>query len=170
MEFFLPSLIAFIIAIVIVFVVLPRLAAPVLVVLSLTILGFALYQHITLFKTEYALSTWQEQLKFYAPFVMIAGLLLSVLTYFGVIASTGSALPIPTLPVTPNLPAANTATNTLTAAINNGIRAGQNVTQNITQNIIPNIVPNMPKNVFGTNENYGVRNYGKNNRSYFSPI
>ena len=178
MEFFLPSLIAFIIAIAIVFVVLPRLAAPVLVIVSLTILAFAIYQHVTLFKTEYALSTWQEQLKFYAPFVMIAGLLIAVLTYFGVLASTGSSLPVPTLPNTPNLPAANTATNTLTAAINNGIRAGQNIIPNMPKNImpnmpknvLPNIIPNMPKNVFGTNQQYGVRNNTKNNRSYFSPI
>jgi hypothetical protein len=101
---------------------------------------------------------------------MIAGLLIAVLTYFGVLASTGSSLPVPTLPNTPNLPAANTATNTLTAAINNGIRAGQNIIPNMPKNVLPNIIPNMPKNVFGTNQSFGLRNNTKNNRSYFSPI
>lgn len=151
MQFFLPSLIAFIIAIVIVFVVLPRLAAPVLVAVSLAILGFALYQHITLFRAEYALSTWQEQLKFYAPFVMVAGVLLALLTYFGVVASTGNSMPAPSMPsISPVLPPANTATNPLTAALNTGIRTVQNIASPA--------------------QNFFVRNNTINNRAYFSPI
>jgi hypothetical protein len=143
MQFFLPSLIAFIIAGVIVFAVLPRLAGPVLVGISVLILGFALYQHVSLFKSEYALSTWQEQLKFYAPFVMIAALLLSVLVYFGVLSGGRSAnLPTPTMPLTPVLPPANTATNPLTVALNTGIRT-------VTSPFVTNV---------------------NQNRSFFSPV
>ena len=151
MQFFLPSLIAFIIAIAIVFAVLPRLAAPVLVGVSLVILGFALWQHISLFKTEYEASTWQQQLKFYAPFVMIAAVLFAVLTYFGVIASSGgyAALPVPTLPSIPVLPSAQTATNPLTSSINSGMRAFTPATNQ--------------RSVFGlTNKSP--------NRSFFSPV
>lgn len=158
MQFFLPSLITFIIAIVIVFAVLPRLAAPILVGISLVILAFALYHHITLFRTEYALSTWQDQLKFYAPFVMIAALLLAVLAYFGVIAGGGgySALPVPTLPTLPNLPTPQTATNPLTASINSGLR-------NFT-----------PAGLMGTptannRSVFGIANKAPN-RSFFSPV
>ena len=158
MEFFLPSLIAFIIAIAIVFVVLPRLAAPVLVGISLLILGFALYQHVSLFSTEYALSTWQEQLKFYAPWILIGGLLLSILIYLATIALTGSPMPEASLPITPDLPPAATATNSFTAAINNGIRNVQNVSAPIMKNIGNNISPQ-----------YAMRNRNQN-RSFFSPI
>ena len=162
MEFFLPSLIAFIIAIAIVFVVLPRLAAPVLVGVSLLILGFALYQHITLFSTEYTLSTWQDQLKFYAPWVLIAGLLVSILIYFATIALTGSPMPIPTMPLTPALPPSTTATNVFTAAVNNGIRNIQNVASPVM------------KNLGNTTSGYPMRNNRNQtqnqNRSFFSPI
>ena len=159
MEFFLPSLIVFIIAIAIVFVVLPRLAAPVLVGISLLILGFALYQHVTLFSTEYTLSTWQEQLKFYAPWVLIAGLLVSILIYFATIALTGSPMPVASLPITPALPPAATATNSFTAALNNGIRSVQNVAAPIMgQNNTGGIIRN--------NRNQGYNQ----NRSFFSPI
>lgn len=157
MKFFLPSLIALIIAAVIVFAVLPRLAAPILVALSLGILAFALYQHVTLFRAEYALSTWQEQLKFYAPFVMIAGLLLAVLTYFGVLASgTPTALASPTFPSPSVLPPASTATNPVTAALNTGIRSATNFITPTNQ---------------GQNNNFsfGLRNRSPN-RSFFSPV
>jgi hypothetical protein len=157
MKFFLPSLIALIIAVVIVFAVLPRLAAPVLVAVSLGILGFALYQHVTLFRAEYALSTWQEQLKFYAPFVMIAGLLLAVLTYFGVLASGGqSSLPAPMFPSPSPLPPAATATNAVTAALNTGIRS-------VTNFVAPT---NQGQNM---NFSFGLRNKSPN-RSFFSPV
>jgi hypothetical protein len=153
MQFFLPSLIAFIIAAVVVFAVLPRLAGPTLVGLSVLILGFALYQHVALFKSEYALSTWQEQLKFYAPFVMVAALLLSVLVYFGVISGgSTAALPTPTLPISPVLPPANTATNPLTAALNTGIRT---VSSPFTTT---------------NNQNRSYFTATNQNRSFFSPV
>ena len=155
MQFFLPSLIAFIIAAVIVFAVLPRLAGPVLVGISVLILGFALYQHVTLFKSEYELSTWQEQLKFYAPFVMIAALLLSVLVYFGVLSGgRTAALPAPTLPLTPVLPPANTATNPLTAALNTGIRT-------VASPFVTNV---------NQNKSYFTAAAANQNRSFFSPV
>ena len=158
MQFFLPSLIAFIVAIMIVFVVLPRLAAPILVAVSLGILGFALYQHVTLFRAEYALSTWQEQLKFYAPFVMIAGLLLAVLTYFGILASGGpSSLPAPAFPSPATLPPASTATNAVTAALNTGIRSVTNFVSPMNQGQ-------------QTNYSFGMRNNRSPNRSFFSPV
>ena len=154
--------VSFIIAIAIVFVVLPRLAGPVLVGVSLVILVFALYQHITLFKAEYAMSTWADQLKFYAPFVLIAALFVAVLIYFGVLASGNggtSALPIPTLPNTPMLPSAETATNPLTAAINTGMRGVNNLTGQVTNAANQITVPN-----------FGLRNNKNNNRSLFSPL
>lgn len=170
MQLFLPSLIAFIITIAIVFVVLPRLAAPVLVGLSLLILGFALYQHITLFRTEYALSTWQEQLKFYAPFVMIGGLLLAVLTYFITLFSSGTALPMPSLPIISPLPSSESATNSLTSALNTGIRSVSNVgttAMNFGGNAM-NRVANTFSPVANNNRAFTPWNKKPNN-AFFSP-
>ena len=170
MQFFLPSLIAFILAAMVVFAVLPRLAGPTLVGLSVLILGFALYQHVTLFKSEYALSTWQDQLKFYAPFVMVAGLLLSVFIYFGVLSGgSTAALPTPTLPISPVLPPANTATNPLTAALNTGIRniASPFIANNITTN--GNMKTNANTNANANRAYFAATNQNRN-RSFFSPV
>lgn len=95
MEFFLPGLAALLIAALIVFLVLPRFGAPVLAVLSIVLLAYGLYNHYYMFAPEYRYSTWQERLKFYAPFVMIGGLVLAVLFYMGFLFGTQgpSALP-----------------------------------------------------------------------------
>jgi hypothetical protein len=167
MQIVLPSIIALVIGGAIVFAVLPRLAAPMLVGLSLVILVFALWQHVTLFKSEYQLSTWQEQLKFYAPFVMVGGLLLSIFSYFGFLFSIGSTAPEPVMPDIPLLPSPNTATNPVTAAINNGIRSATNMVAPIinagpkNNGGIAAVLPKM--NILG--------NANKNkNKSFFSPI
>ena len=158
MQIVLPSIIALVIGGAIVFVLLPRLAAPMLVGLSLVILVFALWQHVTLFKSEYRLSTWQEQLKFYAPFVMVGALLLSIFSYFGFLFSMGSTVPEPVMPNIPLLPSPQTATNPVTAAINNGIRNTSTIftpTNNASRSILPKM------NILGTNNR---------NKSFFSPI
>lgn len=49
MEFFLPGIAALLIAGLIVFLVLPRLGAPVLAALSLALLAYGIYNHMQLF-------------------------------------------------------------------------------------------------------------------------
>ena len=85
METFLPSIAALLIGALIVFLVLPRLGATALVGLSVTLLIFCLYNHYKLFGSEYQYSTWQEHLKWYAPFFMYGGLTLGILFYLGFI-------------------------------------------------------------------------------------
>jgi hypothetical protein len=83
MEYFLPSIAALLIAALIVFLILPRLGASALVGLSVVLLIFCLYNHYKLFGSEYRYSTWQEQLKSYAPFFMYGSLTVVILLYLG---------------------------------------------------------------------------------------
>ena len=95
MEFFLPGLAALLIAALIVFLVLPRLGAPILAVLALLLLAYGVYSHYTLFASEYRYSTWQDRLKFYAPFLMIGALVLAVLGYMGFLFGSKGANALP---------------------------------------------------------------------------
>lgn len=146
MEFFIPGLATLLIAALVVFLVLPRLGAPVLVALSIVLLVYGVYNHASIFAPEYRYSTWQEQLKLYAPFVIIAVALVGILLYLGLLfTSKGeSALPAPNIAPAPELPPANTATNPLTAALNNVIQ-----TANQVANQVSNVVNSNKKNNSG---------------------
>jgi uncharacterized membrane protein len=130
MELWIPGLAVFLLAALIVFLVLPRLGAPVLAALSVVLLIIGVYNHYRLFSSEYRYSTWQDRLKFYAPFVMIASLITAVLFYMGYLFSTKgpSALPASNLPVSgPEVTnALNTVVNTATNAVNNTINTVAN--------------------------------------------
>ena len=138
MEMFIPSLATILIIALIVFLVLPRLGAPVLATLSIVLLVYGVYNHIQLFSSEYRYSTWQEQLKFYAPFVLIGGLILSILMYLGFIFKTEgvSALPassIPILNATEVVNSANNVVNTITNTVSNAVNTVTN-TLGLTNN------------------------------------
>ena len=127
MEFFLPSLAALLIAALIVFLIVPRLGAPVLAALSIALLVYGVYNHIQLFSAEYRYSTWQDRLKFYAPFVMIAGLIVAVLFYLTYIFGTqgAEALPASNIPVN----------NAINEAVNNATEAAENTATALTNTV-----------------------------------
>jgi hypothetical protein len=156
MEFFLPGLAALLIAALIVFIVLPRLGAPILAVLSIVLLVYGVYNHIQLFSSEYAYSTWQDRLKFYAPFVMIGGLILAIIFYMTyLVGSQGvSALPATNVPV--NNAQVVEAVNTVTANVNNVANAVTNTVTN-TVNSLANVIGLGGNNNRGSaNKNQGV--------------
>lgn len=171
MEFFLPGFAALLIAALLVFLVLPRLGAPVLAVLALLLLGFGVYNHYQLFATEYRYSTWQSHLSTYAPFFMVGALILSILFYMGFLFGTKGpeALPASNLPVS-----TNAAVN---AVVNNTAGAVVNVANQAVEAV--NTVTNTIANTLGLNGNKGnrgnaLRNLGgilatpaKNNRESF---
>jgi hypothetical protein len=136
MEFFLPSLAALLLTALLIFFVLPKFGAPILVVLSIILLMYGVRSHIQLFAPEYRYSTWQEQLKLYAPFIIIAGLLLSILSYLGFLFGTKgvNALPLPNIAPAVNMPPANTATNPVTSIINSGLQAVNSVVNAVSPN------------------------------------
>lgn len=151
MEFFLPGLAALLIAALIVFLVLPRLGAPILAVLSILLLAYGVYNHIQLFSSEYAYSTWQDRLKFYAPFVMIGGLILAILFYMTyLVGSQGtSALPATNIPV--NNAQVVEAVNTVTENVNKAVNAVNN-----TVNSVANAIGFGGNANRGANKNQGV--------------
>jgi hypothetical protein len=135
MEFFLPGLAALLLAALIVFLVLPRLGAPVLAVLSIVLLVYGVWSHMSLFSSEYRYSTWQEQLKFYAPFVMIGGLILAVLFYMGFLFGTEGPSALPAS----NLPTNNATVNAVVNNVNKAVNAVNNHVNNAV-NAVSNTV------------------------------
>ena len=128
MEFFLPGLFVLLIGVLIAFFVIPRFSPVILAIISIVLLIAALYDHFRIFSYEYAYSTWQEQLKGYAPYVMIGALLISIIFYFMYIFGGGRPKANNTISeAIENMPNANTATNPLTEAINNTLKAVNNV-------------------------------------------
>jgi hypothetical protein len=125
MEFFLPGLAALLIAGLIVFLVLPRLGAPVLAILSLVLLVYGVYNHYYMFSSEYRYSTWQERLKFYAPFFIIGALIILVIMYMGMLFGTQGASALPAS----NAPAADSQ---VVAAANSVGNAALNQAVNVT--------------------------------------
>lgn len=128
MEFFLPGLFVLLIGVIIAFFVIPRFSPVILAIISIVLLIAALYDHFRIFSYEYAYSTWQEQLKGYAPYVMVGALLITIIFYFMYIFGGGRPKANNSISeAIENMPNANTATNPLTEAINNTLKAVNNV-------------------------------------------
>jgi Na+-transporting methylmalonyl-CoA/oxaloacetate decarboxylase gamma subunit len=121
MELFLPGIATLLILGLIVFLILPRLGAPVLAALSVVLLAYAIYNHVQLFSPEYRFSTWQDRLKDYAPFVIIGALILGILFYIMyLIGNFGtSVLPESNVPVANATEVVNTAKNAVTNIVEN---------------------------------------------------
>jgi predicted membrane protein len=134
MEFFLPSILFLLVACGIVFFVIPRFGPLVLAGISLILLILGIYNHYSLFQTEYRMSTWQSGMIGYAPFIMIGALVLAIVLYLlylvpiggmmngntGARVSTPNASPLDAN--TLRLPPPGTATNGLTEGIGNIMR------------------------------------------------
>ncbi len=133
MEFFLPSILFLLVACGIVFFVIPRFGPLVLAGISLVLLILGVYNHYSMFATEYRLSTWQSGMIGYAPFIMIGALVLAILLYLFYLSPVGSnanggnmgnlggvntSNKAPVL----NLPSPGTATNALTEGIGSVMR------------------------------------------------
>jgi hypothetical protein len=145
MELFIPGLATLLIMGLITFLIVPRLGAPILAVLSILILIYAVYNHIQLFSYEYKYSTWQDRLKEYASFIIVGVLILGILLYLGFLFATKGpeALPAANVEAPTNVAevaeAANEAvinvTKTIANTVTNTVNAVKNaVGLNATQN------------------------------------
>lgn len=123
MELFLPSLLIFILAALMIFLVLPRISPLILVIMSLILVFIGTWHHFKIFANEYRQSTWQESLKIFAPGIIIAMIFVYLFFAFASFQMGKKA----TVEVIPN-PPANTATNPLTAALNKSIDVVNNAT------------------------------------------
>jgi hypothetical protein len=129
MEFFIPSLIAIILAAAIVMFILPRLSPVILGVLALVFLILSMYQHYSFFSTEYRQSTWQLPLLQYAPYVLLGSLTLFLIFFIVNFIGTGStaaAAPLQSMnaaleKVTNQIPAIATVANSVTNTVKNAM-------------------------------------------------
>lgn len=153
MEFFLPSLLIFLIATVVIVFLLPKLSPLLIVTFAAILLTLGVYHHFKLFWNEYQQSTWQDQLKLFAPGIMLAIIivyvLFSILMFF-----TGGKVPVPEMPKV-ELPPANTATNMVTSTINN-------VLQTVTPNAMKTNNTGNTGNNRGNTSNESANNRGNN--------
>lgn len=131
MEFFLPSILFLLVACGIVFFVIPRFGPLVLAVASLVLLGLGMYNHYSMFESEYRLSTWQSGAIAYAPFIMIGALVLGIVLYLFYLSPVSGGT---NNMGAPSLPPADTATNPLTEGVNNMLRKGQEIFGNRNTN------------------------------------
>ena len=136
MEFFLPSLIILALASIVSFVIIPKTSPLIILIISFCLLIFGMYHHYTLFASEYRLSTWQDQLKFYGPGIAIGGLLLFIIL-FVLSIFRGGQVPVPEISLTP---ASSTGTvgsilNTVTNAASNMINTATNTVDNIKNTV-----------------------------------
>jgi hypothetical protein len=171
MEFFIPSLIIFLFAVLLSFLIIPKFSPLILAVLAIVLLVFGVYHHFKIFETEYRLSTWQSNLKIYAPAVMIIAIIVFII--YGIMSFFyRSSVPVPQMPNI-NIPKANTATNAITEALNTTAQAITNIASNVKENMGDAATRlNETVNALRKNNNSTKNNLGKNNksRSFFETI
>lgn len=132
MELFIPSILALVIAAVIVMFVLPRLSSVVLGSLALVFVIIAAYQHYNFFYTEYRQSTWQMPLLQYAPYLLLGGLVLFLIffsiNFIGTSTTAQAAAPLMAMNaaverVANQVPTVAGVTSAVTNAANNALKA-----------------------------------------------
>lgn len=166
MEFFIPGLLVLLIAIIISFFVAPKVTPLIAAVASIIFLTFGVYQHYTLFSSEYRLSTWQNGFKVYAPAIMILTILIFIIYAIFAFFTKGS-IPIPPMPQMPNIPSANTVSQTFKGSLDNVVESIENVKNNIT-NTVKNVNANKTNNKTNANKtNNANKNKNKKNSASF---
>lgn len=152
MEFFIPGLCIFLVAIAISLFVAPKVTPLIAAGLSIIFLSFGVYQHYTMFASEYRLSTWQDGLKIYAPAIMIAALLIFIIYSIFAFFTKGS-VPIPTMPSMPSMPSMNSismasipSVTSVTNSVKGTLSTAVNSLQTAKNSILPNANKNKSKN------------------------
>lgn len=156
MEFFLPSLFIFLLAVIVISFVVPRMSPMIIIGMSAVLLGFGVYHHFKLFWNEYKQSTWQDQLRLFAPGIMLTVIIIYVL-FSLLMFFTGGSVPVPPMPKI-EFPPANTATNLVTETINNIISPIMpNNTAKPPNNGVKNEAPANNKNKGNQGNNQGAK-------------
>jgi len=144
MELFIPSILALVIAAVIVMFVLPRLSSVILGSLALVFVIIAAYQHYNFFYTEYRQSTWQMPLVEYAPYLLLGGLVLFLIffsiNFIGTSTNAQAAAPLVAMNAAVNrvanqAPTVAGVTNAVANAANTALKAVGLGANNAAKNI-----------------------------------
>lgn len=165
MEFFIPSLLLFLVSIGITFAIAPRFTPLVVAILSIGFLTLGVYQHYKMFASEYRLSTWQQGLKIYAPALMIGAIIIfiiyAILAFF-----TKGSVPVPSIPNITG-PSENSATNQVMESLNKIGNVLTNTTTNVI-NKVNNTINSGSNNTASKNNNKGNGNTNKKNNNNLS--
>jgi len=121
MELFLPSILIFLLAMIVVMVLIPQFSPIIIVSLAIVLLVGGMYNHFSMFMNEYRQSTWQTTLTLFAPGILIIAIFIYLFFAIGSFF-TGGKVPVPSLPEMSN-PSADSATNALTSSINDTMNA-----------------------------------------------
>ena len=181
MEIFIPGLTSLLLIALFVFLIMPRLGAPILAILSLVLLIYTINNHMQMFYSEYRYSTWQNALKPYASFIIVGTVIFLILTYllylFGI--GAGNRLPVSNMPpfmgvmsatrtngwpsiLTPSLSTASTASTASTGPqqgiVGSTIDAVSRTASGIgagVSNVVGNVATNLG-NMLGTPRTYSM--------------
>jgi hypothetical protein len=176
MEFFIPSLLIFLLSVAVSFILAPRLTPLIIAVLSIVLLSYGVYTHYTMFASEYRLSTWPEKMKLYAPAIMIGAIIIfiiyAILAFF-----TKGAVPVPPIPNI-TVPSPNTATNTVVSSLNKIANSLTNKSNDLLDTVNKSINKvnanrtSLLPSLLSNNEKGENKNKGENNisRSFLETI
>ena len=169
MELFLPSILIFILSIIVVIALIPRFSPIIIVTLAILLLGAGTYNHFSMFWNEYRQSTWQQTLKFFAPGIILIAIFIYLFFAIGSFF-TGGQVPVPTMPAI-TIPSADTATNFLTASINNTMKAANTAVNSIlpasNENVKQNAKPNVKLNTNVKNNGRSIPNITRSQLAAF---
>jgi len=163
MEFFIPGLFLFLVAVLVVFHLAPKATPMIAAILSIVFLLFGIHEHQKMFASEYRLSTWQDKLKIYAPALMIVAIILfliySMLAFF-----TGGSVPIPSIPNI-QMPSVGSITESITNSLNNAANSIKNASANIMSSNNSANKGSMMNSLMGNNSANKNKGNNKNNVS-----
>jgi len=167
MELFLPSILIFLLAMIVVMVLIPQFSPIIIVSLAIALLVGGMYNHFSMFINEYRQSTWQNTLLLFAPGIFIIAIFIYLFFAIGSFF-TGGKVPVPVMPEMSN-PSADSATNSITSSINNTMNATNSLfgsTENNSKKA-NNTVGRLkrPVNNAKNNSNNSKNNNSKNNNS-----
>jgi hypothetical protein len=162
MEFFLPGLFIFFAAIMITFFLAPKVTPIIAAIISIVFLTYGVYDHYQLFASEYKLSTWQDGLKIYAPFLMIGFILLFIIYSMVGFFTTGS-IPIPSMPEMPEMPQMPNIYN-IPSQVSNSLTNVANSISNTANDLFTNTGNNSSLSNIGTSIGNSL-GFNRNNRT-----
>lgn len=156
MELLIPGFLLLLVAVLIVFFVIPQFGPTFTLIASTLLLTAGVFHHYKLFRDEYRFATWADRLKAYAPGIMYSVFTIFIIGFIFSLWKSG-AVPVPESPspetATPPSPASPTTplsnitntlsniTNTATNAVSDALNTGKEFVANVA-NTVANYRPN----------------------------
>jgi hypothetical protein len=175
MELLIPGFLLLLVAVLIVFFVIPQFGPTFTLIASALLLTGGIFHHYKLFRDEYRFATWADRLKAYAPGIMYSVFTLFIIGFIFSLWKSG-AVPVPESPspekATPPSPASPTTplsditntlsniTNTAKSAVDQAVNTSKQFVTNMA-NTVANYKPNFfnPRPEARNEPAYGL-NYG----------